>query len=174
MEVDSMSQLEKKRERENKISKLMGEYLLKGYKMLGSTCNVCGTILLKDRQQQDYCIGCSEVDIHIAHNVSQQQPQVTEHESLHNKNPEFENHRENGGPSCTNETLMNVHKTTPLTGPEDSGLTTVNEAIFKLQERLMWAVNQLGVANSVEMDIKLCELISSCGNALRTLKDLQH
>jgi hypothetical protein len=61
-----------------------------------------------------------------------------------------------------------------LTDPEDSGFATVNEAIFKLQERLMWAVNQLGPANSVEMDIKLCELISSCGNALRTLKDLQH
>ena len=34
--------LDKKRERDNKISKLMGEYLLKGYKMLGSTCNACG------------------------------------------------------------------------------------------------------------------------------------
>jgi hypothetical protein len=48
MEVDSMSQLEKKRERENKISKLMGEYLLKGYKMLGSTCNVCGVSTLRN------------------------------------------------------------------------------------------------------------------------------
>ena len=33
--------LKKQRERNNKISKLMGNYLLKGYKMLGSTCNKC-------------------------------------------------------------------------------------------------------------------------------------
>ena len=34
--------LELRRERSNKISKVMGEYLLKGYKMLGATCNKCG------------------------------------------------------------------------------------------------------------------------------------
>ena len=34
--------LELRRERSNKISKTMGEYLLKGYKMLGTSCNKCG------------------------------------------------------------------------------------------------------------------------------------
>ena len=47
MEADRMSELEKKRERENKISKLMAEYLLKGYTMLGSTCNVCRVSTLR-------------------------------------------------------------------------------------------------------------------------------
>lgn len=51
-----------KRERSNKISKIMGQYLLKGYRMLGSTCNKCQAILVQDRQGVDYCIGCSEVD----------------------------------------------------------------------------------------------------------------
>ena len=37
--------LEKQRERSNKISKIMGDYLLKGYKMLGSQCNKCQVIL---------------------------------------------------------------------------------------------------------------------------------
>eukprot|EP00794_Sanderia_malayensis_P020359 gene20359-22367_t len=54
--------LELRRERSNKISKLMGEYLLKGYKMLGSTCNKCGTILMRDRQQNDYCVSCHDID----------------------------------------------------------------------------------------------------------------
>lgn len=31
-----------RRERSDKISKLMGEYLLKGYKMLGISCEICG------------------------------------------------------------------------------------------------------------------------------------
>jgi hypothetical protein len=30
-----------RRERQEKVSKLLGEYLLKGYKMLGSTCPTC-------------------------------------------------------------------------------------------------------------------------------------
>lgn len=40
--AEEMTALNRKREREDKIGKLMGEYLLKGYKMLGSTCSVCG------------------------------------------------------------------------------------------------------------------------------------
>lgn len=55
-----------KRERSDKISKLMGEYLLKGYKMLGSTCDVCGTILLKDKHNNNYCVACSELDSDLA------------------------------------------------------------------------------------------------------------
>lgn len=37
-----MKVLQAKRERSDKISKIMGDYLLKGYKMLGSSCGVCG------------------------------------------------------------------------------------------------------------------------------------
>jgi len=40
----------------------MGDYLLKGYKMLAITCPVCGTILLQTKQGENYCIACSELD----------------------------------------------------------------------------------------------------------------
>lgn len=33
--------IEARRERNNKISSIMGQYLLKGYKMLAVTCQVC-------------------------------------------------------------------------------------------------------------------------------------
>jgi hypothetical protein len=32
------------------ISKLMGEYMLRGYRMLATTCPDCGTIELQDQQ----------------------------------------------------------------------------------------------------------------------------
>ena len=51
-----------RRERSDKISKLMGQYLLKGYKMLATCCSKCGTIELEDRQNQKYCVACEEVD----------------------------------------------------------------------------------------------------------------
>ncbi|XP_028396271.1 Sjoegren syndrome/scleroderma autoantigen 1 homolog [Dendronephthya gigantea] len=174
-----MSQTDKKRARDDKIGKLMGEYLLKGYKMLGSTCNVCGTILLKDRQQQDYCIGCSELDNHLpvthTHFTSQVQPMPsymaqqigTQHESQNDENPEHnDNHPGSGG-----STSLNEDRTTHLIS--QTNLKTVDEAMLKLERRLLWAANQLGMASSVEMDIKLCELICHCGNALKTLKELK-
>lgn len=37
-----MKVIQARRERQDKISKLMGDYLLKGYKMLGDCCEVCG------------------------------------------------------------------------------------------------------------------------------------
>uniref|UniRef100_A0A023G158 Putative sjogren's syndrome/scleroderma autoantigen 1 protein n=1 Tax=Amblyomma parvum TaxID=251391 RepID=A0A023G158_AMBPA len=54
--------LEARRERMDKISGIMGDYLLKGYKMLSDVCDICSTILLEDRQRKTYCIACSEVD----------------------------------------------------------------------------------------------------------------
>ncbi|XP_070774016.1 protein ZNRD2 isoform X1 [Enoplosus armatus] len=57
-----MKVIQARRERQDKISKLMGDYLLKGYKMLGECCDVCGTILLQDKQQKNYCVSCQELD----------------------------------------------------------------------------------------------------------------
>jgi len=51
-----------RRERSDKISKLMSEYLLKGYRMLATTCHKCMSIELKTREGQIYCVACSEVD----------------------------------------------------------------------------------------------------------------
>ena len=36
-----MKVLQARRERQDKISKIMGEYLLKGYKMMGTVCSEC-------------------------------------------------------------------------------------------------------------------------------------
>uniref|UniRef100_A0AAV2JBQ0 Zinc ribbon domain containing 2 n=1 Tax=Knipowitschia caucasica TaxID=637954 RepID=A0AAV2JBQ0_KNICA len=57
-----MKVIQARRERQDKISKLMGDYLLKGYRMLGECCDTCGTILLQDRQQKNYCVSCQELD----------------------------------------------------------------------------------------------------------------
>jgi len=51
-----------RRERSDKISKKMGEYMLKGHKMLATCCPVCTTIEMQDRQGKVYCIACTEID----------------------------------------------------------------------------------------------------------------
>uniref|UniRef100_A0A3P9MII9 Zinc ribbon domain containing 2 n=1 Tax=Oryzias latipes TaxID=8090 RepID=A0A3P9MII9_ORYLA len=60
-----MKVIQARRERQDKISRVMGDYLLKGYKMLGDCCDACGTILLQDRQQKNYCVSCQEMDSDI-------------------------------------------------------------------------------------------------------------
>jgi len=58
-----MKVIQAKQERSNKISKIMGDYLLKGYKMLASSCEDCGCILLQDKQSRLYCVACNECDV---------------------------------------------------------------------------------------------------------------
>jgi len=58
-----MKVIQAKQERSNKISKIMGDYLLKGYKMLASSCEDCGCILLQDKQSQLYCVACNECEV---------------------------------------------------------------------------------------------------------------
>ncbi|XP_056592888.1 protein ZNRD2 isoform X2 [Triplophysa dalaica] len=60
-----MKVIQARRERQDKISKVMGDYLLKGYKMLGECCELCGTILLQDKQKKNYCVACQELDSDI-------------------------------------------------------------------------------------------------------------
>ena len=44
----------------------MGQYLLKGYRMLDAMCPVCSAILLQTpigEGGMKYCVGCMEVDV---------------------------------------------------------------------------------------------------------------
>ena len=59
-----MKVIQAKRERSDKISKVMGDYLLKGYKMLATSCRVCYTVELQNKQGGKFCVACQEVDCH--------------------------------------------------------------------------------------------------------------
>ncbi|XP_076017538.1 protein ZNRD2 [Genypterus blacodes] len=104
-----MKVIQARRERQDKISKLMGDYLLKGYKMLGECCDVCGTILLQDKQQKLYCVSCQELDSDVdkdnpALNAQAALSQVRERQ-LAAQNPAASNVPElnGGGPSTSNQ-----------------------------------------------------------------------
>ncbi|GFS02841.1 sjoegren syndrome/scleroderma autoantigen 1 [Elysia marginata] len=59
--AEEMKLIEACRARSDQISKLMSSYLLKGYKMLGSQCTICATILLQDRSGVKHCVACEEL-----------------------------------------------------------------------------------------------------------------
>nr|CDS33590.1 Sjoegren syndrome:scleroderma autoantigen 1 [Hymenolepis microstoma] len=59
---EDLAQRDLRYQRSAKISELMGEYLLKGWRMLGSNCTICDTILFLNPDGNTYCVACSEVD----------------------------------------------------------------------------------------------------------------
>ena len=71
-----MKVIQAKRERSDKISKLMGDYLLKGHKMLATSCPVCFTVELQDRAGLKFCVACQEVD---CHETSKDDPALSRH-----------------------------------------------------------------------------------------------
>ena len=62
---EEMREMEKRRARSNKVSKLMGEYMLKGYRMLDKNCPICSTVLLQTPKLEggvNYCVSCVDVE----------------------------------------------------------------------------------------------------------------
>ncbi|XP_077312999.1 protein ZNRD2 isoform X1 [Lithobates pipiens] len=157
-----------RQERQDKVSRLMGDYLLKGYRMLGESCDICGTILLQDRQKKLLCISCQELDSDTekdnpALNPQAALSQVREHQLSLQDDPAPD------VPACvlTRSNLEPVH-----------AKPTVPDAIFSaeaaLLEKIGWASHQLKETSSVEYSSQLCALIGSCAQSLRFLQDLRH
>jgi len=48
--------MEKQQDTRRKVSEYIGEYLLKGYTMLGTACDQCGTVLMRDRDGVEHCL----------------------------------------------------------------------------------------------------------------------
>ncbi|XP_041864976.1 protein ZNRD2 isoform X1 [Melanotaenia boesemani] len=109
--------IQARRERQDKISKLMGDYLLKGYKMLGECCDACGTILLQDKQQKNYCVSCQELDSDIdkdnpALNAQAALSQVRERQLAAQSPAPSQASELNGGP-CNSQASSSVPQPRP-------------------------------------------------------------
>ncbi|XP_018020125.1 protein ZNRD2-like [Hyalella azteca] len=52
-------QIKDEKSRTDIVSHEMGQLLLKGYKMLATTCHLCDCILMEDRAGVQLCIGCN-------------------------------------------------------------------------------------------------------------------
>eukprot|EP01135_Chromosphaera_perkinsii_P001328 Nk52_evm55s164 gene=Nk52_evmTU55s164 len=58
---ESKSDIDIRRERSALISSKLGEYMLKGYRMLNAYCDDCGTVLLAEKGTgEKQCIACRE------------------------------------------------------------------------------------------------------------------
>lgn len=211
--------LEARRERMDKISGIMGDYLLKGYKMLSDICDVCSTILLEDRQHNKYCIACSEVD--TMENVKDNP--VLSDEAAQRLVEECQGSSEMTAPlhSTLSESTQPTHPPPPLVprrattvisgnaaatasmtttscmvepppegmgsrhsqqqmvlgkssvGSQESSQRDFAAAVQAVQDKMVWATQELKVSSSVEMSIQMCNLIKTCAQAITALNDLR-
>uniref|UniRef100_A0A8B9YTB4 Zinc ribbon domain containing 2 n=1 Tax=Bos mutus grunniens TaxID=30521 RepID=A0A8B9YTB4_BOSMU len=174
--------LQARRERQDRISRLMGDYLLRGYRMLGETCADCGTILLQDKQRKIYCVACQELDSDVdkdnpALNAQAALSQAREHQLASASEP-LELSACTSAPvprpeHCEGAAagLKAVRATPPAVLPNADVVACTQEALL---QKLTWASAELGSSTSLETSIQLCSLIRACAEALRSLQQLQH
>ncbi|XP_057635886.1 protein ZNRD2 [Chionomys nivalis] len=176
--------LQARRERQDRISRLMGDYLLRGYRMLGDTCADCGTILLQDKQRKIYCVACQELDSDVdkdnpALNAQAALSQVREHQLASATEPASGSRPTPLPPvprpeHCEGAAAgLKAAQGPPLSAAPPNADVVASTQTALLQ-KLTWASVELGSSASLETSIQLCGLIRACAEALASLKQLQH
>ncbi|XP_004478655.1 protein ZNRD2 isoform X1 [Dasypus novemcinctus] len=176
--------LQARRERQDRISRLMGDYLLRGYRMLGETCAECGTILLQDKQRKIYCVACQELDSDVdkdnpALNAQAALSQAREHQlasaselpsgSRPTPQPPAPRPEHCEGAAAG---LKAAQAPSPPAVPPNADVLACTQGA--LLQKLTWASAELGSSTSLESSIQLCGLIRACAEALHSLQQLQH
>ncbi|KAH6926839.1 hypothetical protein HPB50_022565 [Hyalomma asiaticum] len=179
--------LEARRERMDKISSIMGDYLLKGYKMLSDVCDVCSTILLEDRQRRAYCIACSEVDTMenvkdnpvlsdaAAQRLVEERQASSELNAPSQSTLSEEIHHDSAPPPP----LVPRRATTVISSSASLPTAVKNRdqdvvaAMQAVQGKMAWATRELKMCSSVELSIQMCNLIKTCAEAITALNDIR-
>ncbi|XP_038643391.1 protein ZNRD2 isoform X2 [Scyliorhinus canicula] len=178
-----------RRERQDKITKLMGDYLLKGYRMLADSCQECGTVLLQDKKQKNYCVACQELDSDVDKDNPALNPQAALSQ-VRERQRVFNGHEE-PHPSRSTPDLPADGRALPAPCPErpepappraegDAAAPRPaiprapahGEAERAVLQKLAWASGELERASSVEYSSQLCVLIRNCADSLHSLKRL--
>uniref|UniRef100_G3TX26 Zinc ribbon domain containing 2 n=1 Tax=Loxodonta africana TaxID=9785 RepID=G3TX26_LOXAF len=161
--------LQARRERQDRISRLMGDYLLRGYRMLGETCSDCGTILLQDKQRKIYCVACQELDS----DVDKDNPvldsecqaafsQAREHQLASASEP--------AGAGRGAAAGLKAARAAPPAVPPNADAACAQTALL---QKLTGSA-ELSSSSSLETSIQLCSFIRACAEALQSVRQLQH
>ncbi|KAA3680470.1 uncharacterized protein DEA37_0003521, partial [Paragonimus westermani] len=134
----------------DKISSLMGRCLLKGWRMLGESYQICGTILFKPQDGDRYCVACSELDMDGNSKPAQgdsSESGVRSTKTTEERIPTFDNGsslsaigRNNLPHSCSDLVCKDPVKTTVI----PDSLRMVNT----LHSKLEWCVDRLPNADT--------------------------
>lgn len=130
--------------------------MLKGYRMLSSVCEACGTVLLKYRDEEEYCVACREVDVGTQSTASTQ-----------------------GNPQITTDTVSLLHQHNEAAAQTNSSVLqdsqdSINTAVQAVNDKIIWASCALKASHSVGECQQLCQLLKTCAETIRALKAVEH
>ncbi|XP_064258369.1 protein ZNRD2 [Passer domesticus] len=141
---------EARRERLDRASRAMGALLLRGYRMLGSSCPECGTILLQDKEQRLLCVSCQDPEAPPA----PPRPEPCE-----------------GAAPAVPAAPGAAPGAEP--GRDGGAAAAVAAARAAVLHKLLWAARELPRSGCAEGSARLCRLVRDCALALRELRELQ-
>ncbi|KAM6225643.1 protein ZNRD2 [Porphyrio hochstetteri] len=166
------AELEARRGRQERLSRAMGQLLLRGYRMLGECCPHCGTILLQDKQRQLYCVACQELGCDEEGGGPASDPAPTPPPPPPSSPP-----REPAAPRpehCEGAAAGlrggGAAAAAPPGPPGPPG--EVAAARAAVLEKLGWAARELPRTASAEASAQLCGLVRACAEALGGLQAL--
>ncbi|XP_065718264.2 protein ZNRD2 isoform X2 [Patagioenas fasciata] len=142
-----------RRERQERVSRALGELLLRGYRMLGRCCPRCGTILVQDKQQQLHCVTCQDPEGGDGP-APPADPPAPRPEHCEGAAAALR-----GAPPC------------PAPSPEEEA-AALGAARGAVLAKLGWAARELGRSGSADGGARLCALIRACADALGALRAL--
>uniref|UniRef100_A0A3P9NMS2 Zinc ribbon domain containing 2 n=1 Tax=Poecilia reticulata TaxID=8081 RepID=A0A3P9NMS2_POERE len=166
-----MKVIQARRERQDKISKLMGDYLLKGYKMLGDCCEACGV----SRTGPDFksCVMRGDWIWNVSSDIS---PALTSSAKISFSRSSVSSQAGVSVPQPRPEHCEGAAAGGRALLPPPVVASTLQPALEEAEEavltKLRWATTQLQSSASLEASIQLCSLIGSCANSLRSLREL--
>ncbi|KAM9166909.1 LOW QUALITY PROTEIN: uncharacterized protein V3H86_015094 [Mergus octosetaceus] len=153
------AELRSRRERQDRVSQALGRYLLRGYRMLGSCCPRCGTILLQDKQQQLHCVTCHELDGERDGDALEAPPAAPQ--------PAPPCHPAAPRPEHCEGAASGRRGRVPQPAPPGPEVAAAAAAVL---QKLGWAARELPRTASVEGSAQLCALVRACAEALRALR----
>nr|CAB3268054.1 Sjoegren syndrome/scleroderma autoantigen 1 homolog [Phallusia mammillata] len=146
--------LEAKRARNDKISKLMADNMLKGYRMLDKLCEKCDTILLQSSDGLDYCVACEELESETA----KDDPAVSAEAAA----ASMQEQQLEPSPAISSTHVFNIKAREEETGVKEKCTNALTQKICNLTNRLLQTDN-------LEEVTKVCQAIQSCSECLQTL-----
>jgi len=163
-----LKELERRRERGNKISKLMGQYMLKGYRMLDAMCPVCSAVMLQTPISEGgmkYCVGCMEVDVVETSTLTK--------EAKIEKKPKTTTTKvaEPGNKLVSKAKVKATVKPTAQIGQGDDGGgggggDVYVAAIATVERKMCWILEQLDATTQVTQISELLDLLQKCQTTL--------
>ncbi|XP_071963598.1 protein ZNRD2-like isoform X2 [Antedon mediterranea] len=137
------------------------------------------TILLRDKQKNDYCVACNELDTEHAKDNPVLSEAAARSIVQEGQRPQVQNGHVNGTSCVSQETSAVKRKwDSPIERPqfrnsqhsELSLESVVGGSIDVVCEKLAWARDELRSSNSIEVSLKICELMKLCAETIVTLK----